>query len=183
MADEDLPATELDPSADPPESSRAWLALITHAEKEFRTYQDKCDNIDKAYASLEKLANATRDRQFQMFWANIQVLAPSIYSRKPIPAVAARFQNRDPVIRKAADLLERATVVGFDLESIDQIMRQVRDDMAITARGAVWKGLSARPGADVERGRLGRQAVMEDEKGMAQAVPQDFWRCLQEPVI
>lgn len=138
MADEDLPDTELDPSADPPESSRAWLALIKHAEKEFRTYQDKCDNIDKLYASLERLANTTRDRQFQMFWANIQVLAPSVYSRKPVPAVAARFQNRDPVVRVAADLLERSTIVGFELEVIDQIMRQVRDDMVITARGTAW---------------------------------------------
>jgi hypothetical protein len=138
MADEDLPDTELDPSADSPESSRAWLALITHAEKEFRTYQDKCDNIDKAYASLEKLASTTRDRQFQMFWANIQVLAPSIYSRPPIPVVTPRFRDRKPIPRSASELLERATIVGFELESIDQIMRQVRDDMAITARGAVW---------------------------------------------
>jgi hypothetical protein len=138
MADDDLPDTELDPSADPPESSRAWLALITHAEKEFRTYQDKCDNIDKLYASLEQLAKDTRDRQFQMFWANIQVLAPSIYSRPPIPVVTPRFRDRKPIPRQASELLERATVVGFEMELIDQIMRQVRDDMAITARGAAW---------------------------------------------
>jgi hypothetical protein len=55
------------------------------------------DNIDKLYASLDKLANTTRDRQFQMFWANIQVLGASVYSRPPIPVVVPRFRDRKPI--------------------------------------------------------------------------------------
>jgi hypothetical protein len=125
MSDDEgtVPENELDPStppADEPESSRAWLALIKHAEKEFQAYQDKADNIDKLYASLDKLANTTRDRQFQMFWANIQVLAPSVYSRPPIPVVTPRFRDRKPIPRTASELLERAAVVNFELELIDQ---------------------------------------------------------------
>jgi hypothetical protein len=30
-----------------PKSSRGWLAMIAHAEKELRSYQDKADAIDK----------------------------------------------------------------------------------------------------------------------------------------
>jgi hypothetical protein len=57
--------------------------MIGEAERTFQTYQDKCDGIDKLYADLEKLSNVARDRQFQLFWANISVLGPrSIRGRR-----------------------------------------------------------------------------------------------------
>ena len=71
-------------------SSRRWLAQIEDAEKAFEDWQKKADSLDKLYANLERLAGDGRDRQFQMFWANIQVLGPSIYSRPPIPVVPRR---------------------------------------------------------------------------------------------
>lgn len=128
---------ELDP-ATAPESASAWLDIIKHAQKEFQFYQDKCDKIEELYANLSKLANNERDRQFQLFWANIQVLAPSIYSRPPAPVVVPRFKDRRPLARTASELLERCTSVGFELEDIDHTMRQVRDDVSIVARGVIW---------------------------------------------
>lgn len=121
-----------------PKSATAWLAAITAAEKDFRDYQDRADNIDRQYANLERLASTTRDRQFQLFWANIQVLGPSIYSRPPAPVVVPRFKERKPLARTASELLERACTVAFELEDIDAIMRLVRDDMVVLARGCVW---------------------------------------------
>jgi len=119
-------------------TSRFWLAQIEDAEKSFEEWQKKADSIDKLYANLSVLAGDGRDRQFQMFWANIQVLGPSIYSRPPIPVVVPRFKDRRPVPRIASELLERSTVVGFELEDIDGTMRQVRDDLTISARGTGW---------------------------------------------
>jgi hypothetical protein len=119
-------------------SSRYWLAQIEDGEKAFEDWQKKADNLDKLYANLTMLSGDGRDRQFQMFWANIQVLGPSIYSRPPIPVVVPRFKDRKPVPRVASELLERSTVVGFELEDIDGTMRQVRDDLTIVARGAAW---------------------------------------------
>lgn len=121
-----------------PKSSRRWLAMIEDAERSYEDWQKKADNIDKVYASLTTLAGDGRDRQFQMFWANIQVLGPSIYSRPPVPVVVPRFKDRRPVPRMASELLERCAIVGFELEDIDGVMRQVRDDLAIPARGCAW---------------------------------------------
>lgn len=121
-----------------PRSSRYWLAVIADAEKAFKDWQDKADNLDKLYANLNTLAGDGRDRQFQMFWANIQVLGPSIYSRPPVPVVVPRFKDRRPVPRMASELLERSTVVGFELEDIDGVMRLVRDDLTVLARGCAW---------------------------------------------
>ena len=119
-------------------SSAGWLARIEEAEKTFREWQQKCDTIDKLYGQLERLSKDTRDREFQLFWANIQVLGPSIYSRPPVPAITPRFNDRRPVPRVASELLERSAIVGFELEDIDSVMRLVRDDLSIVARGAIW---------------------------------------------
>lgn len=120
-------------------SSKAWLALLTRAGKAgFNDYNDRCDGIDKQFASLERLASNTRDRQFQIFWANIQVLGPSIYSRPPVPVVVPRFKDKRPLYRMAAELLERTTIVLFEMEDMDGIMRAMRDDLVVTSRGVPW---------------------------------------------
>lgn len=119
-------------------NAKPWLDSIKDAEKCFQVYHDKCDNIDKLYADLEKLSGANTDREFQIFWANLEVLKPSIYSRPPIPVVVPTFRNQKELPRKAADMLERSLVTSFRMERIDEVMRLIRDDLATNARGAAW---------------------------------------------
>lgn len=129
---------EFDPSIEP-ESSKAWLNLIEDAEKAFKRYHEICDNIDKKFADLERMAaSVTNDREFQLFWANIQVLGPSIYSRPPVPVVVPRFRNRKPIPRTASELLERASIVLFEQQDIDATMVLIRDDLTRLARGCAW---------------------------------------------
>lgn len=127
----------LDPAVEP-KSAKAWLAAITKAEKAFTDYQTRADNIDKLYASLRRLSDMSRDREFQMFWANIQVLGPSVYARPPVPVVVPKFKDRRPLYRIASELLERCSVVTFDINDINSIMLLLRDDLNIQARGAAW---------------------------------------------
>jgi hypothetical protein len=143
---------EFDPTIEP-KASRIWLAMITEAERAFSDYQTKVDNIDKQYANLERLANTVRDREFQLFWANVQVLGPSIYSREPVPVVVPRFKDRKPLQTLTSELLERASVSTFQIEDIDATMLAVRDDMTIAARGQVWLRYEAKgdDGALTER--------------------------------
>lgn len=120
------------------EDATAWLEVIEHAEGVFEAYQDKADNIDELYGDLEKLGNVNRDRDFQLFWANIQVLAPSIYARPPVPVVVPKFSDNKPVLETTSEVLERCTVVSFDLSAINEVMLELRDDLAILSRGAPW---------------------------------------------
>lgn len=120
-------------------SSRAWLALIDAQERAgYSTYQDRCTSIEKIYADLERLSSISREREFQVFWANIQVLQPSMYSRPPVPVVTPRFRDRKPLLLNASELLERTTSVAFGLEDMHYVMRQVRDDLALLNRGCIW---------------------------------------------
>ncbi len=126
------PAAPLDKAATP------WLTAIKDAQTYFKYWQDKCDAIDKLYADLKKKAEAGKEREFQMFWANLEVLKPSIYSRPPVPVVVPRFKDQKPIPREASEMLERSLIVSFETQDVNALMLLVRDDMVTNARGAAW---------------------------------------------
>lgn len=127
---------ELQPEFD--RDSGPWLKMIEHAEKSFDQWYKTCDNLAKEHANLKRLASARSDREFQMFYANLEVVKPSIYSRAPQPVVVPRFKDRKPVPRKASEMLERALVTSFDVEMVHETMKRVRDDLALFGRGVIW---------------------------------------------
>ena len=126
-----------------PNKATAWLNLLTESEDAFDQWHFHCDNIDKLYASLERLSSdttskAVKDKQFQMFWANMEVIKPSIYAKAPIPVVVPKFKDRRPVYQAASEVAERCAVVAFDLAEINELMLLIRDDVAMISRGVAW---------------------------------------------
>jgi len=113
-----------------------WEKMIKDAEKVFAPWQDKCDNIAKQYADLERLANTGRSREMQVFWANIEVIKPTIYARPPIPVVTGRFKDRKPLVRKTSEVMERCLMASFDTEVFHDTLIEIRDDLALFGRGA-----------------------------------------------
>lgn len=137
-----------------PKSSMRLLNAIKHAEKKLQKWQNKADRIDTLYANLSSWQEfystiSIFDHEFNLFWASMEVVKPSIYSRPPIPVVTPAFKDRDPVVRAGSELLERAAMRGFSISDIDQVMLGVRDDLAIVARGVIWctyeSGKDAKP--------------------------------------
>jgi len=128
---------EFNPAMEP-KSAKAWLNLLTESEDTFEPWNKHCDNIDKQYANLERLATMSRQKEFQMFWANCEVLKPSIYAKPPIPVVVPKFKDRRPVYQAASEVMERCTNVAFDLTRINDLMLLVRDDLSMTSRGVAW---------------------------------------------
>lgn len=128
-----------------PSTASGVLAAIKDAEKQFDRWQHKCDRIDKLYSSLQSLAGGgiesdgrLQDREYNLFWASVEVIKPSIYSRPPVPVVVPKFKDRNAVKRTTSELLERTCIAGFDASDIDQVMLGVRDDLVISARGVIW---------------------------------------------
>jgi hypothetical protein len=145
MSDTDAPVEEdirhddleFNPALEP-QSARAWLNLLSESETAFEDWNRHCDRIDKRYANLDRLANIARIKEYQMFWANAEVIKPSIYAKPPIPVVVPKFLDRRPVYQAAAEVMERCAVVAFDLAGIDELMKLVRDDLALIDRGVAW---------------------------------------------
>ena len=121
-----------------PKKSKAWLNMLLESEKAFERWNDHCDKIDAQYASLEKLSSMTRDKEFQMFWANCEVIKPSIYAKPPVPVVVPKFKDRRPVYQAASEVAERCAHVTFDNARINDVMMLIRDDLALISRGVVW---------------------------------------------
>jgi len=121
-----------------PRDATPWIKLIDQAEKTFEPWNNACDAIAKDYASLGKLSKTRTDREFQIFYANLEVLKPSIYARAPLPVVVPRFKDRKPVPRKTSEMLERALITSFDTEKVHETLKKVRDDLALTGRGVIW---------------------------------------------
>jgi len=121
-----------------PGLSKPWLDAINESQKAFQTYFDKCASIEKIYGKLESLADTAGDREFQIFWANLEVLRPSMYQRPPQPVVMPRHTDTGEIPRKAAELLERALEFDVEFDDVHNVMLQVRDDLALTSRGVPW---------------------------------------------
>ena len=86
------------------------------SENAFEDWNTTATTIDKRYATLERLVRQrTRDKKFQMFWANTEVIKPSIYAKPPVPVVVPKFKDRRPVYQAASEVAERCAVVAFDL--------------------------------------------------------------------
>lgn len=138
MAVDQEPADSLT-SAEEPKTSEILLAAIKTAEKAVADYNATCEKVDRIY-SLQGSDIFADDGSpdFQIFWSSLEILKPSIYSRPPIPVVAPKFKDRDPVISVASQILERALVSAFDASEIDEVMLETRDDLAMNNRGVQW---------------------------------------------
>ncbi|WP_336947230.1 hypothetical protein [Asaia sp. HN010] len=121
-------------------SSDVVLAALAEAQRAFRPWQDNCDRIDKKWSLSRNIANASdwSDAEFDIFWASTEILKPAIYSRPPVPVVATRFSIRDPFTDQISDMLERTLMTTLDLSDIDDVMRHLRDDLVMAARGVPW---------------------------------------------
>ena len=135
---------EYNPAVEP-KSAKAWINLLEESEDAFENWNAHCDNLDKIFASLARLgsphgyaSNLTRSREFQLFWANCEVIKPAIYAKAPIPVVVPKFKDRRPVYQQASEVMERCCTVAFDLTRINDLMLLVRDDVALVGRGVPW---------------------------------------------
>lgn len=116
--------------------AQLWLDRIAEYRDTFSKWDDCCEKVGKLYSKRERSDKA--DREYSMFWANIEVLKPAVYARPPIPVVATRFKDGDPVAREASDILERCLTTNMEQADIDALMRLVRDDMLLYSRATAW---------------------------------------------
>ncbi|MBW8790882.1 MAG: hypothetical protein JF594_25020, partial [Rhizobium leguminosarum] len=115
-----------------------WQQELERAQRYFRSWHDRCVKIEKIYLDQQSDQTNAAKRRFPMLWANTSVLQPAVYARVPQPVVERRFKDAQPVARIASELVERNLAYMGDEADIDSIMRAVRDDFLLCARGTVW---------------------------------------------
>lgn len=124
-----------------PKSSKVLWDAICEAEREFRDYFTYCDRVDRIVDATGELAAGHgfyySDREFDLFWASLEILKPAVYAKPPKPVVAPRFSDRNKVATTASELLERCLSSSFERGDFDQVMLNARDDLVVSARGVV----------------------------------------------
>lgn len=126
-----------------PRSSESVLEALKQSKKVFREYFDTCKRIDRLLSMRPGLLGTTAalsftDNEYDLFWASMEILKPAIYAKPPRIVVSPRFKDGGPVQKTVADLMERVLNSEFERSNIDEVMLEMRDDLAIANRGVDW---------------------------------------------
>jgi hypothetical protein len=91
-----------------------WMRQTDLADKEDREFRRWATRGIKRYraegrfaAEQQRPGKTSAKQDLNMFWSNIQLLRPAIYSRTTKPDVQRRWKQRDPVPRLASLIIER----------------------------------------------------------------------------
>lgn len=146
-------ATALDPNAtaantapaapeapDYKDKARKWLGLLNVQTRALDDWEKRGDRITKRYrqtGSTQEPVGA--GAKFNIFWSNVDTLAPATYSRRPQVEVYRRFHDQDPIGRLAATILQRAIQYEIDCGlELHQTMKAVVKDRLLPGRGVAW---------------------------------------------
>lgn len=111
-----------------------WETQEAIAEKEERKWVKQARKIVKRYRDERGDADQTVSR-FNILWANVQTLLPTLYGRTPKPDVERRFRDEDPTARLASTLLERCLSYSVDAFDFDDVIQGVVEDRLLPGRG------------------------------------------------
>lgn len=142
MDDSFSPSDTMEVSHDP-RSSKTVLEAIAQATKVYRNYNTTCDRIDRILSHQTNLTGNAQvigftDQEYDLFWASLEILKPAIYAKPPRIVVSPRFKDGGLTEKTTADLIERVLNSEFERSDVDQVMLELRDDLAIINRGVPW---------------------------------------------
>lgn len=123
-----------------------WLKedAIVRNSKQQKTFEKVGERINKVYknaaANNDLDSGKAKGRMYNVLWATVEVLAPSLYSRMPKVVVERTFKDSDPVGRLAAEIAERAThyMLQSQQDRFNYAVSAAVQDRLLCGRGQVW---------------------------------------------
>lgn len=116
-----------------------WISELDLSDQYYSDYWKRCRMITDRYRDKQDNAFVTaQKRRLSVLWSNIETLKPACYAKVPNCVVLRRFKDADPVGRVASEVLERAIEASLDSYDFDQVLKSVRDDFLLYARGIPW---------------------------------------------
>ena len=113
---------------------RRWLAEIDLAQKVEQDWRKQADDARDMFRSEGVYA----DQRYNLQYANIQTLVPTLYSQRPAPDVRRRYADKGragEAERIAAQIIERNLVACMDYYDFDGMATAVVQSAIITGRG------------------------------------------------
>jgi hypothetical protein len=140
--EEDKPEdTGRDPIMDNPQESQRmakyWKGEIHAVEQANENWYKRGEDILKRYRDERKAAQDGQ-RRLNLLWSSVQILKPAVYAKVPQAVCERKFNDRDPVGRVSATILERALRNELQENGFHPSMRRARDDYLLPGRGQLW---------------------------------------------
>lgn len=114
-----------------PDYVSAWLSEIESASAEEKDWRKDAEIASE----LHRGAGDSTNKTYNIFHSNIETICPAIYNSTPNPDVRRRYQDKDPVGKIVADIIERALSYSVDTYDFDDEMKSCVQDMVIVDRG------------------------------------------------
>lgn len=135
-----MTSTTPDSPASPEDIAKTWLARITATVKSGEKWRRRGDKIIRIYrAKGASETEVSESARFNVFWSNVETLAPATYSRRPKAEVFRRFHDQDPVARVAGLILERGLQYEIDCKNdLHLTLKANVKDRLLPGLGACW---------------------------------------------
>lgn len=110
---------------------RLWMSALSTADREEKDWRKEAENTVKRYRqdeSGETSTDAVKSR-FNILYSSVETTVPALYNSAPVPDVRRRFNDKDPVGKYGAQIIERALSTQLDSHDFDNVMETaVRDE-------------------------------------------------------
>jgi hypothetical protein len=110
---------------------KLWLDQIERSGADEKAWREDAEKAEDVYRSKD----GSRNREFNIFHANIETIVPALYNSTPIPDVRRRFADKDPIGKVVSDIIERSLSFAVDTYDFDGMMHATIKDSEITDRG------------------------------------------------
>ena len=151
-----------------------WIGELSAAEKELNKWQRGARKIVKEFRA-ERVevsgVDPSMERRFNLFAANVGILATSLLNQTPQPTVTREFKDHaDDVARVACNVLERAlTAHNNRAFHMTNKLRQSVQDMLVAGVGCTWHTYEAEIAHKVEE----PEHEAEEAQSQAEALEYD----------
>ncbi|MDB4351918.1 hypothetical protein OAA60_00630 [Porticoccaceae bacterium] len=118
---------------------RQWFKEIDLAEKRDKPWRKTGSSIIARFRNEGRVSNkedANLD-EFNILWANTEVMRPALYAKTPRPDIRRRFSSKEDANRHLVETLERCANFIFDDADIDSRMISAVNDMILPGRGTI----------------------------------------------
>jgi len=120
-----------------------WQEEIKLYDKEFESWLSRSKRIVERYRDERKMQangiDTVGDARFNILWANVETIFPSVYNKLPKPDVSRRYKDKDPAGRVASLILERC--LEYEVEQyadFDSTIKNALYDRLLPGRGIAW---------------------------------------------
>lgn len=115
-----------------------WKGEIHAVDDIQAVWHKRGDTILKRYRDERTMADQQGQRRLNMMWALVEMLKPAVYNKVPAAVCERKFNDRDPVGRVSATILERALRNELQENGFHPSMRRARNDYLLPGRGQLW---------------------------------------------